>query len=94
MVINTTNGFHKGLDVLAVRNNPRFNEAHTYALFKPSLVQWILILFKISCEEKKHFAEENHASICSWNQSALSNEGKVSCSGKQQEPLIQLTGIH
>jgi len=29
----------------------------------------------------------NHARICSWYQPVLSNEGKVSCSRKQQMPL-------
>ena len=32
----------------------------------------------------------NHAQIRSWNQPVLSNEGKVSCSGKQRGPLLGL----
>ena len=36
------------------------------------------------------FAYVNHAWIRSWNQPVLSNEGKVSCSRKQQEPLLGL----
>ena len=36
------------------------------------------------------FAFVNHARIRSWNQLVLSNEGKVSCLRKQQEPLIGL----
>jgi len=43
------------------------------------------------------FAYVNHARIRSWNQPVLSNEGKVSCSRKQREPLIwlsRLTGIN
>jgi len=34
------------------------------------------------------FAYVNHYGIHSWNQSVLSNEGKVSCSRKQREPLM------
>jgi len=30
----------------------------------------------------------NPAQICSWNKQVLSNEGKVSCSRKQQKPLM------
>ena len=44
------------------------------------------------------FAYVNHARIRSWNQPVPSNEGQVSCSSKQQEPLmgleLGLTGIH
>jgi len=36
------------------------------------------------------FAYVNHARICFWNQPVLSNESKVSCSGKQWEPLMGL----
>ena len=36
------------------------------------------------------FAYGNHAQIRSWNQPLLSNEGKVSCSRKQPEPLMGL----
>jgi len=36
------------------------------------------------------FAYVNHARIHSWNQPLLSNEGKVSCSRKQQGPLLGL----
>ena len=32
----------------------------------------------------------NHARIRSWNEPVLSNEGKVSCSRKQQKPLMGL----
>ena len=31
----------------------------------------------------------NHSLICSWNQQVLSYEGNVSCSRKQQEPLMR-----
>ena len=31
----------------------------------------------------------NRTQICSWNQPALSNDGKVSCSRKQCEPLMR-----
>ena len=31
----------------------------------------------------------NHTKICSWNQTVLSNEGKVSSSRKQREPLVR-----
>ena len=36
------------------------------------------------------FAYVNHARIRSWNQPILSNEGNVSCSRKQREPLMGL----
>ena len=36
------------------------------------------------------FAYVDHARISSWNQPVLSNEGKVSCSRKQQGPLLGL----
>ena len=36
------------------------------------------------------FAYVNHAQIHAWNQPVLSNEGKVSCSRKQREPLMGL----
>jgi len=36
------------------------------------------------------FAYVNHARIRSWNQPVLSNEGKVSCSTKQRQPLMGL----
>jgi len=36
------------------------------------------------------FAYVNHNRIWSWNQPVLSIEGKVSCSSKQQEPLMWL----
>ena len=36
------------------------------------------------------FADVNHARIRSWNQPVLSNKGKVSCSRKQQGPLLGL----
>ena len=34
------------------------------------------------------FANVDKARICSWNKPVLSNEGKVSCSRKQREPLM------
>jgi len=36
------------------------------------------------------FAYVNHARIHSWNQPILSNEDNISCSRKQQQPLIGL----
>jgi len=36
------------------------------------------------------FAYINHAQMHSWNQTVLSNEGKVSCPRKQQKPLMGL----
>jgi len=36
------------------------------------------------------FAYVNHTQIHSWNQPVQSNEGKVSCSTKQREPLMGL----
>jgi len=36
------------------------------------------------------FAYVNYAGIHSWKQPVLSNEGKVSCSRKQQGPLLGL----
>ena len=36
------------------------------------------------------FAYVNHARNSSWNQPVLSNEGRVSCLRKQQEPLVGL----
>ena len=35
---------------------------------------------------KKCSAYGSHARFCSWNQTVLHNEGKVSCSRKQREP--------
>jgi len=43
------------------------------------------------------FAYVNHAPIRSWNQPVLSNEGKVPCSRKEREPLMEFkltTGMH
>ena len=36
------------------------------------------------------FANVNHTQINSWNQPVASNVGKVSCSRKQQKPLLGL----
>ena len=47
-------------------------------------------LYSSSIVKKTLFAYENHAQILSWNQPVLSNEGKVSSSRKQWEPLMGL----
>ena len=53
-------------------------------------VSWNLVyttLFLFDCETSIFFTYLNHARIRSWNQPVLRNEGKVSCSRKQREPL-------
>jgi len=40
--------------------------------------------------KQEMFTHVNHAQIRSWNQPLLINEGKVSCSRKQWEPLMGL----
>ena len=60
---------------------------------------WILVYTDLSSIVKQAmFAYVNYSRIRSWNQPVLSNEGKLSCSMKQQEPLLgsnsRLTGIH
>ena len=44
-------------------------------------------------DKQADFAYVNNARIHSWTQSVLSNEGKVSCSRKQKEPLME-PGTH
>ena len=49
-----------------------------------SAFSFILIYFS-SIVKQEIFADVNQARICSWNKLVLDNEGKVSCSRKQQE---------
>ena len=48
----------------------------------------VFILFYLIQLEKNQSCLFNHARFCSWNQPVLSNEDRVSCSMKQQEPLM------
>ena len=49
----------------------------------------ILIYFSLIAKQAM-FAYVNHARLPSWNQLVLSNEGKVSFSRKQRQPLMGL----
>ena len=60
-------------------------------LASKTLVQFILIYFSLFFGNfVGFFAYVNHARIRSWNQPALSNGSKVSCSRKQRGPLMGL----
>ena len=75
------------LDNTIIKNN--------YLVFKNSklcLDEHVLVsthLSKFDCKTSI-FAYVNHARFRSWNQPVQSNEGKVSCSRKQREPLMGL----
>ena len=50
----------------------------------------MLVYIYFSLNVKQFFAYVNHAQIRSWNQPVLSNWSNVSCSRKQQGPLMGL----
>jgi len=80
---------------LAANDIPCIMNSHTYFVVQIEvwtekwLVLFILIYFSLIVKQAL-FAYVNHAQICSWNQPVLSNEGKISCSRKQLEPLMGL----
>ena len=53
------------------------------------MLKFTLIYFS-SIVKQAIFAYVNHAQMGSWNQLVLGNEGKVSCSRKQQQLLMGL----
>ena len=58
-----------------------------FTLYETS--EFILIYLSLIAKQAI-FAYVNHAQIRSWYQTGLSNEGKVSCSRKQRDPLMGL----
>ena len=70
----------------------RSSNKHHLLLYVHNFYCWFILMYFSSIANKATFAYANHAQIRSWNQPVLSNEGKVPCSRKQREPLLE-TGL-